>query len=171
MKIFLLFVLVLIGVTTAKRCNGRFRAGAGCRARCNPSSGKREELFCIQPARIPCVTITGQECVLPFKYEGAYLLTCTAKNNSTKPWCPTGTDDNGEMVPGEWEFCSFDQDSGCSSEMKPTCYHICENPRTGVTNCTYEFSGGSTLGYEISPQYGLCDDKRWVWKEIMHDYT
>ena len=93
--------------------------------------------------------------------EGELVRTCTVKNSvNKKPWCATEVNDNLEVVPGQWEDCSADNDIICT-EIAGYCDYYCESPQTGVTKCSYTFSPSYKLGSEIPAKHGDCGDRRW----------
>ncbi|WP_341502156.1 alkaline phosphatase D family protein [Gallaecimonas sp. GXIMD4217] len=47
----------------------------------------------------------GQQCVLPFKYQGISYDSCTSRDHD-RPWCYTQVDGNGNGIEGQWGNCA-----------------------------------------------------------------
>jgi len=55
-----------------------------------------------------CTTITGTQCVFPFRYAGTSYDRCTSYSNNGVPWCSTQTDDAGNHIVGNYDSCNLD---------------------------------------------------------------
>merc|ERR1712064_243773 len=123
-----------------------------------------------------CVTLAGQSCTFPFKYNGVEYYQCTYAD-SPLPWCATETDSSGNVVPNKWGDCSVSQTSGCTQETitVPTCttssgpetgkscvfpfryngivYSECTSVDQSAAWCATEVDAG---GNYISNKYGFC---------------
>jgi len=126
--------------------------------------------------RIPslCLTLAGERCVFPFKYNGKEYHKCTSDNSPT-PWCSTLVDNNGTTVTNRWGDCDTDtcpvEDDKlvCTTVGGPSPNLPCIFPfkHNGVTynSCTTATLGKSWCSTETytdgrhkqgQGKYGLC---------------
>ena len=67
-------------------------------------------------------------CILPFKFGGRLINTCTTIDGDATPWCATKVDDAGNYDE-DWEYC---QESSCPGLTAPT---MTVNPSNAVGSC------------------------------------
>ena len=51
---------------------------------------------------------TGKPCVFPFIVNGVTYTECTTAYGASQPWCSTLTDENGNIIDGQWGYCAPD---------------------------------------------------------------
>ena len=65
--------------------------------------------------------MTGEECVLPFSYDGDLYYGCTTKDFGNIPWCATSVDSYLNVV--DWNYCkSSSSDSSYTGSGYNTAY-------------------------------------------------
>merc|ERR1719195_1235494 len=76
----------------------------------SPASSFRLADTRVPVQRVPnsCVTQSGSNCVFPFKYNNVEYYQCTYAD-SPVPWCATGTDSTGTVIPNQWGDCVVSQ--------------------------------------------------------------
>ena len=53
-----------------------------------------------------CKTLTGKQCVFPFRYKGVTYDVCTTKDNAGIPWCAVEATEAGAFSDSQWENCN-----------------------------------------------------------------
>lgn len=67
------------------------------------------------PTSVPCKTIDGADCIIPFTFGRKTYSSCTTDADETgKKWCSTKTDQTGRHIPGNWGYCQ----GGCNAPPK-----------------------------------------------------
>ena len=102
-----------------------------------------------------CKTVSGNDCVFPFKFKGKTYNKCTkAESVNGMPWCATKVDRSGKVVNGKWDDCqdecpgtSYD---GCLGDLF-NANGRCINQRKAVTLERKIKSGSETIQLDNAP--------------------
>jgi len=164
-----LMLLLLTNDIQAKRCKGRYNVGRSCRASCNRASGRWvRKGGCLSrggPQPEDCFTVSNKTCVLPLQIGGKNYKSCTVIG-TVDPWCATEIDhvnyaENGDDLILAWDYCETENAKKICTETEGYCDYSCKSDRS----CEYTYTGASTLGLDIPPVHGNCNDKSGLCEE------
>merc|ERR1712119_38936 len=87
--------------------------------------------------RKPCSTLTGSQCIFPFRHLGQDHHACTLAG-SPVPWCATSTNTDGTLIQNKWGECRLHSSSACQVETEEARCLTVSGPRA-ETPCIFPF--------------------------------